>query len=429
VKGGEKLVTAVQAISNIQIAANTSKPQAAEGGQRGQDPFSIFMKIAGIEPKAQAAPESEEASSEEDPNALAAAALLALMNPAQTTVEAPAETDEAQIAPIQTTAQALTGEVASILESNKEINPTEAESILEGLQEGSARTPQGTTDELDLALKTESAPAAELLASVTESDSRPLENGSDKESLVKPAQVSDALTPVVRETETGAQPDFSQSNEESTGGFAKLTGELAGASGETEEKSGGLEEASGDVPELPTMNEVFDISAQRLTSSTRLEAPERSAPMPEATVESLFETMIESFQTMTEQDGQKATIQLKPDALGRISLELSSTDGGMHVKISADNAEVKGMIAGQIASLVETLSDKGSKVVNVEVVYTGVPGESLADSGSRGGFNRQPEGRRQSTATIAGEFETYSTLFYGDLGLAALETSQVEYSA
>jgi flagellar hook-length control protein FliK len=122
------------------------------------------------------------------------------------------------------------------------------------------------------------------------------------------------------------------------------------------------------------------------------------------------------------------TIQLKPELLGSVQLQLQMREGGMHVKISADDPAVRGAINAQIGSLIVSLSEKGLKIADVEVTYTGADSGDLAKRGSPN-QNRREDGARQTTRIKSASSSVYflETPEVGGGYLSPL--SSVEYSA
>jgi len=104
--------------------------------------------------------------------------------------------------------------------------------------------------------------------------------------------------------------------------------------------------------------------------------------------ENLFEEMISRIDLMKTDAERTMTIQLKPEFLGKVALELVSDAAGLHVKISAENSSVRTMINAQITALIESLEQKGIEVVEVEVTHTGID-IGAHNKGSRGDYTQQ----------------------------------------
>jgi flagellar hook-length control protein FliK len=116
-----------------------------------------------------------------------------------------------------------------------------------------------------------------------------------------------------------------------------------------------------------------------------------SADMP-VRQENLFDEMVARIETMQNETKQSMTIQLKPEFLGKVALEVAVDAAGLHVKISAANGDVRAMVNGQINTLIQSLEHKGIQVVEVEVAYTGVDNGAFKDPRENGA---QPDGSRR----------------------------------
>ena len=144
--------------------------------------------------------------------------------------------------------------------------------------------------------------------------------------------------------------------------------------------------------------------------------------------ENLFEEMVQRLELMQTESQRSMTIHLKPEFLGKVALEIAMDAAGLHVKISAMDSGVRGMINGQINALIESLENKGIEVVKVEVAYTGVDNGAFKENK---GQEQQGRNRKQANETDPDEAITiYTALpigtleYYLDAGV-----SSVEYSA
>jgi len=83
--------------------------------------------------------------------------------------------------------------------------------------------------------------------------------------------------------------------------------------------------------------------------------------------------------------GKDISIELRPEALGRLHLKVTVKDGVVSAKILAENGQVKELLEGNLAKLKQSLGQKNLQVENFDV-STGHNGEELAQSFSE---NRQ----------------------------------------
>ena len=119
------------------------------------------------------------------------------------------------------------------------------------------------------------------------------------------------------------------------------------------------------------------IEPERLNAAEQMKQAPLNAPVRQ---ENLFDEMVQRLEMMQTEDQSRMTIQLKPSFLGDVTLQLAMDAAGMHIKISAADQAVRGMINGQISALVESLENKGIAVSEVEVTYTGVDNGLLMSS-------------------------------------------------
>jgi flagellar hook-length control protein FliK len=145
--------------------------------------------------------------------------------------------------------------------------------------------------------------------------------------------------------------------------------------------------------------------------------------------ENLFQEMISRVETMQNDAKSTMTIQLNPEYLGQVALEVAVDAAGLHVKINAEDSGVRNMINSQLTALIESLESKGIEVVEVEVAYTGNnfnasqdPRESAEQQSKR----QRPTNREISPADGIALYTTLPDLhdYYQDVGV-----SSVEYSA
>ena len=145
--------------------------------------------------------------------------------------------------------------------------------------------------------------------------------------------------------------------------------------------------------------------------------------------ENLFDEMVSRFETMQNENRSAMTIQLKPEFLGNVTLEIVMDAAGLSLRINAQNSDVRNMINGQINSLVETLQNKGIAVTEVEVAYTGVNNGAFKDS--REGQAQPDSQRRVYRGGDPAEGATYYIPLPYDMLDYYLDTevSSVEYRA
>jgi len=161
-------------------------------------------------------------------------------------------------------------------------------------------------------------------------------------------------------------------------------------------------------------------ATQQMTQAT-LNAPVKP--------ENLFQAMIDRVELMQNESKSTMTIQLNPEFLGKVALEVAVDAAGLHVKINAEDSNVRSMINGQLTSLLESLENKGLAIAEVEVVYTGVnngtfkePGDNTEQQSNR---NYRPTKRDVNALDGIASYATLADLqdYYFETGVSSVEFS------
>jgi len=168
------------------------------------------------------------------------------------------------------------------------------------------------------------------------------------------------------------------------------------------------------------------IRPEQFRADQQMKQATLSAPVK---TENLFEEMISRLETMRTDNQRVMSIQLKPEFLGKVALEIAMDAAGLHVKISAADSGVRAMINGQVTALIESLENKGLAVVEVEVAYTGVDNGAFKEN--REGQGQQNKQRRSVREIDQADGVTYYTALPLDTLEYYLEAgvSSVEYRA
>ena len=141
------------------------------------------------------------------------------------------------------------------------------------------------------------------------------------------------------------------------------------------------------------------------SQSIRGNAQMQEMPDTPVTKDNLFDEMVSRINVMQQDGRQEMTIQLKPEFLGNLSLKVAIENGGLHVKIDASDAGVRGLVSSQMQQLIQELENKGMTVVEVEVTHTGINnGDFNQQGGGHGGQGRSHKsyngGRAEENASI-----------------------------
>ena len=97
---------------------------------------------------------------------------------------------------------------------------------------------------------------------------------------------------------------------------------------------------------------------------------------------------------------QKITLQLTPESLGKITIELSKGKDGLQAKMLTDNAQVRDMLEKNIDGLKSTLANQGVTVNNVSVKVA-----SASETVSEFDFGRESFNQEQAQQDFAGSGE------------------------
>ena len=106
---------------------------------------------------------------------------------------------------------------------------------------------------------------------------------------------------------------------------------------------------------------------QRLAESVRT-TNEESAPISETFgLYDIASQIIEQVKIHIRPDNTRMELQLNPEQLGKVELEISSKNGELSAKLNVQNDQVKEAVESQMQVLRETLEAQGLKVENIEV--------------------------------------------------------------
>ena len=97
---------------------------------------------------------------------------------------------------------------------------------------------------------------------------------------------------------------------------------------------------------------------------------------------------------------QKITLQLTPESLGKITIELSKGKDGLQAKMLTDNAQVRDMLEKNIDGLKSTLANQGVTVNNVSVKVASVSETASEFDFGRESFNQEQAQQNASNKSI-----------------------------
>lgn len=106
----------------------------------------------------------------------------------------------------------------------------------------------------------------------------------------------------------------------------------------------------------------------------------------------LIEQFAENVKVTVAENASSMEIQLNPENLGKVYLQISSEQGSVRAQIAASNEAVKAALEIQVAELRETLEQSGIKVDSIEVTVASHEFERNLEQGQSREFE---EGQRQ----------------------------------
>jgi len=168
------------------------------------------------------------------------------------------------------------------------------------------------------------------------------------------------------------------------------------------------------------------IRPEQFRADQQMKEASQNAPVK---TENLFDEMVSRLESMQTEDRRVMTIQLKPEFLGKVALEIAMDAAGLHIKINAADSGVRAMINGQLNALIESLENKGIEVVDVEVANTVVDNGAFKEN--REGQEQRGSHRRSDREMNQVDAVTYYTTLPVDTLEYYLEAgvSSVEYRA
>lgn len=117
--------------------------------------------------------------------------------------------------------------------------------------------------------------------------------------------------------------------------------------------------------------------------------------MPEVDAAKIVKQVITEMQVSIKADTTSFEMQLNPEHLGKINLQVASKNGVVTAQIATETAMAKEALESQLVTLKETLNQQGVKVEAVEVVIATHEFERNLDSQTNGEKDSQESGNKQ----------------------------------
>jgi|GEM_PF-3415078 len=138
----------------------------------------------------------------------------------------------------------------------------------------------------------------------------------------------------------------------------------------------------------------LDIGALRAEGQLQIQQTAAEAPQVTATRETLLDTMVETMSLEHLNGAHSLEIQLRPDYMGKVSIQLTLDEHGLQAKIRTEDPAVRSLIGSQVNQLIESLEQKGIRMNAVDVTYQ-APGSQDFSQSSRGREQMNQEDRNR----------------------------------
>jgi flagellar hook-length control protein FliK len=139
----------------------------------------------------------------------------------------------------------------------------------------------------------------------------------------------------------------------------------------------------------------FGDGSGTMAQTAALEAPvsEVAEPLSYTSIDTLdlIEQVAENVKVVLANDSTSMEMQLNPENLGKIYLNISTKEGTVNAQIAAQNEAVKAALETQIATLRENLNQAGVKVDAIEVTVSSHEFEKNLEQNEHSGEQQQEE--------------------------------------
>ena len=210
---------------------------------------------------------------------------------------------------------------------------------------------------------------------------------------VNAAQESVPDTGVIQSAQQGTADakqgiaDAKQGTETQMPAQAADTGRDAGGT-----DTGGRETAAKTVQPVPAEAYV-QTTIKQDAGAVQADAPVRAGSETTATAGDILAQLVEKATAGIKDGKYQMSLQLRPEHLGKVSVNVTMEAEGMVVKIHAQKEAAESAISSQVAQLEQALKDRGITVVRMEVQ------EHLQDGAGQPGSQNDPRRNRREYST------------------------------
>lgn len=166
----------------------------------------------------------------------------------------------------------------------------------------------------------------------------------------------------------------------------------------------------GNVVYDPASNNASVIKNVNFTKNTQ------NIPEFEMKQNNVLGQVSDKIQQMQNNQGQKLTMVLRPNDLGRLSIELSLNHNGMTTNILAQNEDVRNYIEKNIDALKQQLSDAGVNVNTIQIKTAGQDGTSTYEGNQHQNFAQQQNENQHQNSQQQNENQNAKEKYITSLG-------------
>ena len=143
------------------------------------------------------------------------------------------------------------------------------------------------------------------------------------------------------------------------------------------------------------------VSPEIRVADSGTQLAEESAPVQRTTAEALLDDTVRGIRYLVRQGEKTVSIRLVPESLGDLTLEVSSSQEAVHVRLIASDTSVRNILDGEIAQLRASLAEEGIEVGRVQVVSSMTLDLGSGQSSERPGPGFTMEASSSGTAGTA----------------------------
>ncbi|HHW54380.1 MAG: flagellar hook-length control protein FliK [bacterium] len=192
----------------------------------------------------------------------------------------------------------------------------------------------------------------------------------------------DGLPPEAKTGIAGLDTEGLRAGETARGKDKPLAGEPSGARGEGGAIKGEDLKVRPPAPETTSPPFFTATAAAEFQPETVQPAPGKTLPLDVAQPD-FMDRLVARVELARERGETQLSIQLKPEALGKMQVEFVYRKGSLSTRLVVENQEVRELLAAHLPALQETLSQQGLQLDSVAVDVL-VDQQGGGDTGSQG---------------------------------------------